>query len=251
MPPGAVVDSRGPSVSVVLTCRDEKDNIEPLVQAIPRLACEQEILFVEGHSIDGTREEIERCIRDYPGHNIRLIGQPGTGQGDAILAGFSHAQGEIVILLEADMTSPPSDVRGVYESIRDGRAAFVEGSRFTKPIPPGAMPFLNRVGNRLFAAWFSLLLGQRFTDVLCGIKGIRKSDFKLLAKGWGQWGTVDPFGDFELLLGAAKLGLVITEVPVSYDPRSYGASKTRPFRHGGILLRIMLFATFRIRWRRI
>lgn len=235
------------SLTVCLVCRDERDNIEPLVRAIPKLADEQEILFVEGHSRDGTRAEIERCIARYPEKNIRVIGQPGNGKADAVLAGFTMAQGNVIIMLEADMTSPPAEIRRIYDRICRRQAEFISGSRFARAMPTDAMPLLNRLGNRLFAIWFSALLRQRISDALCGIKAIRKSDFDRIAIRWGQWGANDPFGDFELLLGAAQLGLMIDEQPIRYGPRFYGVSKTRVFQHGAVLSRMALGALSRFR----
>jgi hypothetical protein len=235
------------SVTICLACRDERENIEPLVRAIPQLAPDQEILFIEGHSTDGTLAEIERCMALYPERNIRVLEQPGYGKADAVRTGFSASRGSVIILLEADMTSPPDDIRAVYEAIRLGQAEYLGGSRFASGFAKEAMPWLNRVGNRLFAFWFSRLLGQPISDTLCGIKALRKSDFIRISDRWGQWGAQDPFGDFELLLGAARLGLKIGERPIGYHPRSYGASKTRVFHHGAVLARISLCAFSKLR----
>ncbi len=237
----------GDSLTICLTCRDERENIEPLVRSIPRIAREQEILFVEGHSCDGTREEIERMIELYPEQHIRVIGQPGKGQGDAIREGFRLARGEIIILLEADMTSPPEDITYVYESIRRGYAEFIEGSRFVYRLPKGSMPLLNYLGNWFFAGFFSWLLRQSITDVLSGIKAIRKRDFDRLLLRWDSWGTNDPFGDFELLFGAVRLGLKTAWQPIHYYPRPYGRSKTRVFHHGPILARMAFKAFLKFR----
>jgi len=226
------------SLTICLTCRNEKGNIEPIVRAIPTVTDQQEILFVEGHSDDGTRAEIERVKEAYPEKNIRLISQPGKGQGDAIREGFSQATGAFIILLEADMTSPPADIVPVYQSLRAGFSEFVEGTRFVYPMTRESMPLTNRVGNLFFARYFSWLLRQHASDVLCGIKGISSANFKKIAARWGQWRVEDPFGDFELLLGAAQIGLKFGEIPVHYQPRPYGKTKTSAFRHGAVLFRL-------------
>lgn len=235
------------SLTVCLTCRNEKGNIEPILQAIPRVTERQEILIVEGHSDDGTRAEIERVMASYPEKNIRLISQPGIGQGDAIREGFSRACGKFIILLEADMTSPPDDIIPVYKSLQAGFGEFVGGTRFVYPMARGSMPLLNRFGNRVFARYFRWLFGQHVSDVLCGIKGISKVHFDRIAARWGQWGVDDPFGDFELLFGAIQSGLKVGEIPVHYRPRACGESKTRAFRHGAILARLAVraFVLFR------
>lgn len=231
------------SCTIVLTTRDECSNIEPMVRAIPKVGEHTEILFVEGHSVDGTREEIKRVAAAYPDKNIRLVVQDGIGQGDAIREGFKQAQGDVVILLEADQTSPAEDVLKVWELISTGRADFVNGTRAVYPMTPGAMPPVNRLGNLLFAVWFTWFLGQRTTDVLCGIKGISKRQFQKLERNWGFLGLFDPFGDFELLFGASRLGLQICEVPTRYRPRVYGQTKSRVLSHGWILARMAARAT--------
>ncbi|UCE59745.1 MAG: glycosyltransferase [Phycisphaerales bacterium] len=226
------------SASIVLTTRNEHGNIEPVVQAIPKLGASTEIIFVEGHSTDGTRAEIERVIQTYPEKNIRLLVQDGAGPGDAIYKGFCEATGDVIVLLEADQTSLPEDVLKAFEMIAAGRAEYVNGSRFIYPREAGSMPGLNIVGNQLFALWFSWFLRLRTTDVLCGIKGIDRRQFSRLRREWGFLNVFDPFGDFELIFGASRLGLKIAEVPTRYNCRQYGETKTRLFAHGMMLLRI-------------
>jgi len=237
-----------PGLTVCLTCRNEKNCIEPLVKEIPRITDEQEILFVEGHSTDGTREEIERVIQAYPDKNIRVIGQPGKGQGDAIREGFANAKGDIVILLEADLTSPPENIRYVYHCLRKNGAEFLEGSRLVyNPLSYGVMPFVNQAGNWAFALFFRWLFEQHMTDVLSGIKAIHKKNFMKILDGWGRLGIEDPFGDFELLFGAVRLGLKVGELPIHYRKRYYGSTKTRAFYHGWMLLRMSVIAFFMFR----
>ena len=230
------------SASIVLTTRDERENIEPMVRSVPDVGSHTEIIFVEGHSVDGTREEIERVIAAYPDRDIRLLGQPGTGQGDAIRTGFAAATGDVIILLEADQTSPAADVKKAFEIVASRRAEFVNGTRFVYPREKGAMPFANALGNTMFAIWFTWFLGQRTTDVLCGIKAIDRTQFRRLSKNWGSLGLFDPFGDFELLFGAARLGMKISEVPTRYGCRQYGVPKSQLVRHGSMLLRMAVRA---------
>ena len=225
-------------VTICLTVRDEEQNIEPLILALPKLCPQQEILFVEGHSRDGTVLEIKKMQSRFPEKNIRLLHQTGVGQGDAIRLAFHEAQGAILILYEGDGTSDPTDLLHVYRCMLNGHLEFVEGSRFCYPLVVDSMPFINKLGNIFFAKWFSLFLKQRTTDVLSGIKAITKKDFQMIYQTWGQLGVVDPFGDFELLYGAVRNGLKIGELPIHYKPREYGNSKTRAFRHGLYLLKM-------------
>ncbi len=231
------------SASIVLTTRDERVNIEPIVRAIPDVGVTTEIIFVEGHSVDGTREEIERVMSAFPHKRIRLLTQDGIGQGDAIRKGFSEANGDVIILLEADRTSPPEDVLKAFHVIASGHCDYVNGSRFVYPRGKDSMSLRNTIGNTLFAVWFTWFLGQRTSDVLCGLKAIDRRQFARLARRWGFLGVHDPFGDFELIFGAARLGLKISEVPTRYSARVYGESKTRFLRHGMMLMRVALRAT--------
>jgi len=235
------------SLTICITVRDEKENIEPIVKSLPILVPQQEVLFVEGHSKDGTREEIERLILKYPEKNIRVVDQPGIGQGNAIRVGFKEARGEIIILYEGDDTSEPGDIIHFYNAINSGVHEFVEGSRFVYPLKGGTMPFLNKIGNIFFAKWFSWFLGQRVTDILGGIKAISKKDFQEIHNNWGFLGIEDPFGDFELLFGAVRNGLKIGEIPMHYGVRTYGSSKSKVITHGFILLKMAFFGywTFR------
>lgn len=231
-------DAKQPGLTICVTVRDERENVEPLVRSIPDICPDQELLFVEGHSTDGTREEIERVIAAHPGKRIRCIGQPGRGQGDAIRAGFRQARGDIIILYEGDGTSDPRDLAHFYDAMREGRYEFIEGTRFVYPLESTQMPTTNKIGNILFARWFSYFLGQHATDVLSGIKAIGKAEFDMIDRSWGFLGVEDPFGDFELLYGAARFGLRVGELPMRYAPRTYGQTKTHVVRHGLRLLRM-------------
>lgn len=226
------------SLTICITVRNEKGNIEKIVKSIPKICKEQEILFVEGHSTDGTRKEILRMINQYPDKSIRVMGQPGIGQGDATRVGFKAAKGEIIIIYEGDGTSDPGDIKYFYDAMTSGRFEFIEGSRFVYPLDNKTMPVINQLGNIFFAKWFSFFLGQKTTDVLSGIKSILKKDYNLLFERWGFLGFEDPFGDFELLYGAARMGLKFGEIPMRYYPRTYGETKTKPFTHGLYLLKM-------------
>lgn len=237
--PEIVPDDKLPqSLTICLTVRDEHDNIEPMVQAIPKLCENQEILFIEGHSKDGTREEIERIAKVYPEKNVRVMGQPGEGQGDATRVGFLAAKGEVIMLYEGDGTCDSEDLKWFWEAMRTSRFEFIEGSRFAYPFDKKCMPFLKKCGNIFFAVFFSFFLGQRVTDILSGIKAISKKDFETLEKRWGTLGFNDPWGDFEVLFGATRLGLKIGEIPIRYYPRSYGKSKMGILSHGFKVLKV-------------
>jgi SAM-dependent methyltransferase len=240
-------DAEVSSATIVIPARNERGNIEAAVKRIPRFADSIEIIFVEGHSRDGTWEEIERVIAAYPGYDIKAMRQPGTGKGDAVFAAFATARGDVLMILDADLTMPPEQLPKFWDAIRSGKGEFVNGSRLVYPMEEEAMRFLNLVANKLFSLLFTWLLSQRFTDTLCGTKAICRSDYVRLAAGRGYFGNFDPFGDFDLIFGASKLGLKAVEVPIRYASRSYGETQISRFRHGFMLLRMVLFAFMRIK----
>lgn len=230
------------SVTVVVPARNEKGNVEPLVQRLPVFGSKQEILFVEGNSSDGTAEEVERVIGVYPERNIRLLKQDGRGKANAVWKAFDHAEGDILMILDADMTVMPEDLPKFYDVVISGKAEFVNGSRLVYPMEAEAMRLLNFLANRTFSRIFSYLLNERFTDTLCGTKVLTRENYKRLDAGRAYFGDFDPFGDFDLIFGASKLNLKIAEVPIRYAARTYGEPQISRFRDGWQLLRMVLFA---------
>jgi SAM-dependent methyltransferase len=235
------------SASIVVPARNERGNIEAAVNRIPRFVDPLEIIFVEGHSKDGTWEEIERVAAAYPDRNIKAMRQPGKGKGDAVFAGFDAARGDVLMILDADLTMPPEQLPKFWDAIRSGKGEFVNGSRLVYPMEQEAMRFLNLVANKAFSLLFTWLLSQRFTDTLCGTKAMCRSDYARLKAARGYFGEFDPFGDFELIFGASKLGLKAVEIPIRYASRTYGETQISRFRHGFMLLRMVLFAFMRIK----
>lgn len=236
-----------PSVSILIPCRNEKGNIEAAIQRMPRFAKDIEILYVEGHSSDGTFEECERVRDAYAGTwNIRVARQDGKGKGDAVRKGFDMATKDILMILDADLTVSPEDLPKFYQAIAEGSGEFINGTRLVYPMEKGAMRFLNYWANRTFALIFSFLLNQRFTDTLCGTKVLSKKHYENIAAGRDYFGEFDPFGDYDLIFGAAKLNLKITEVPIRYADRTYGEPQISRFRDGFLLLRMVIFA-----WRKL
>ena len=235
------------SATVVIPARNERGNIEAAVKRIPRFAESLEIIFVEGHSADGTWEEIERVAAAHPDYDIKAMRQPGTGKGDAVFVGFEAARGDVLMILDADLTMPPEQLPKFWDAIRSGKGEFVNGSRLVYPMEEQAMRFLNLVANKAFSVLFTWLLSQRFTDTLCGTKAMCRSDYARLKAARSYFGEFDPFGDFELIFGASKLGLKAVEIPIRYRSRTYGETQISRFRHGFMLLRMVLFAFMRIK----
>jgi glycosyltransferase involved in cell wall biosynthesis len=235
------------SATIVLPARNERGNIEPAVHRIPRFCDDLEIIFVEGHSADGTLEEMHRVKAAYPDCPIKVLVQPGKGKSDAVFTGFDAARGDVLMVLDADLTTPPEQLGKFWNAIQTGKGEFINGSRLIYPMEDEAMRFLNLIANKIFSYLFSWLLNQRFTDTLCGTKVLRRSDYLRLKAGRGYFGDFDPFGDFDLIFGAAKLNLKVIEIPIRYANRTYGQSQISRFRHGVMLIRMVVFAFLRIK----
>lgn len=235
------------SVSVVIPARNERGNIEDLIRRTPSMGARTEIIFVEGNSRDGTQEEIERCLRVYgEQRNLKLFGQDGRGKANAIWKGFAEATGEIVMILDADLSVRPEDLPKFYDIIASGNADFVLGNRLAYPLPPGAMRFLNRLGNIFFGWLTSRIVGQRFHDSLCGAKVMFKRDWLRMRALPPRGKTADPFCDFDLIFGASALHLKFKEVPLRYFARTYGETNISRFSDGWLLLKMSAEAFWKL-----
>jgi SAM-dependent methyltransferase len=237
------------SCSVVVPARNERGNVENAVRRIPPMGRHTEIVFVEGNSSDGTAEEIERVIAAYPDRDVKIVRQgSGVGKGDAVRKGFAVGTGDVLMILDADLTVPPEELPKFLKALCSGRGEFIHGSRLVYPMEKQAMRFLNTLGNKFFSLAFTWLLGQRFKDTLCGTKVLYRRDYQRIAAGRSYFGEFDPFGDFDLIFGAAKLDFKIVEIPIRYRERKYGVTQISRFRHGWLLLRMCLFALRRIKF---
>jgi SAM-dependent methyltransferase len=229
-------------VSVIVPCRNEAGMISEIVERVPEMGAGTELVFVEGGSTDGTREEIERHMALHSDRRISVFGQPGRGKADAVRVGFERASEDVLMILDADLTVSPDDLPKFYEALAGGYVDLVNGSRLVYDLEPGAMRFLNILGNRLFSLLFSFLIGQYVKDTLCGTKVLLRRDYEAIAAERSYFGDFDPFGDFDLLLGAARLGMKITDLPVRYGARRYGTTNISRFQHGWLLLRMSAIA---------
>ena len=236
---GGPIPTREYSCSVIVPCKNERGNIDDIVARTPELGKGTELIFVDGSSNDGTVDAIERHLRAKSRPNMRLIHQgDGKGKGDAVRKGFAAAKGDLLFILDADLTVPPEDLPKFYLALAEGHAEFVNGSRLVYPMEGEAMRFLNSLGNKFFGLALSSILEQRLKDTLCGTKVLFRRDYERIAANRGFFGDFDPFGDFDLLFGAAKQNLKIMELPVRYRARTYGETKISRFREGAILARM-------------
>ncbi len=237
-----------PIVSVVVPARNEAGNVEAIFDRVPEMGRGTELIFVEGHSTDDTFGTIERAIAAHPERRCKLLRQTGRGKGDAVRLGFAQAEGEVLMILDADLTVPPEDLPRFYEALRSGKGEFINGVRLVYPMQQGAMRFLNLLGNKFFSLAFSWLLGQTIKDTLCGTKVLWRRDYERIAANRRHFGDFDPFGDFDLLFGAAKGNLKLVDLPIRYRERAYGTTNIQRWRHGWLLIRMVTFAARRIKF---
>lgn len=239
---------RAPSTSVVIPCRNEAGHIAALVERLPDLGPGSEFLFVEGNSKDDTEQAIRDAIARNPERPLRLLKQTGHGKGDAVRLGFDQANGDILVILDSDMGVSPEDVPKFVSALVRGKGEMINGSRLVYPIEGQAMRFLNLVANKLFAVLFSWILEQQVRDTLCGTKALYREDYRRIAANRSYFGEFDPFGDFDLLFGAARLNFKIVDVAVRYHERRYGETNISRFRHGLLLARMSLFAARKLKF---
>jgi ubiquinone/menaquinone biosynthesis C-methylase UbiE len=245
-PRAATVEA--PSVSVIVPSRNEAGNIRDIIARTPEMGRHTQLLFVEGHSTDNTWEVIQTEIERNSERDCRGVQQSGRGKGDAVRQGFSSATGDILMILDADMTVPPEILPRFYDALVSGKGQFINGVRLVYPMEKQAMRFLNLLGNKFFSLVFSWLLGQPIKDTLCGTKVLWKNDYHKISANRSYFGDFDPFGDFDLLFGAARLHLKIVEVPIRYQSRQYGETNIDRWRHGWMLLKMAFFAARKIKF---
>jgi SAM-dependent methyltransferase len=237
-----------PAVSVIIPARNESGNIKAIFERTPQMGRETELIFVEGHSKDDTYEAIQREIASHPSTPSLLLQQTGIGKADAVRLGFSKARGKVFMILDADLTVPPEDLPRFYEALVSGKGEFINGVRLVYPMEKEAMQTLNFFGNKFFSLAFSWMLGQSIKDTLCGTKVLWKSDYERIAANRSYFGDFDPFGDYDLIFGAAKLNLKIIDLPIRYRERTYGSTNISRWKHGLLLMRMVAFAARRIKF---
>jgi glycosyltransferase involved in cell wall biosynthesis len=236
-----------PTVSVVIPARNEAGNIPQIFERLPEMGKGTQLIFVEGRSSDGTLEAIHANRRRFHPASCLVLEQTGMGKGDAVRLGFSQASGDVLMILDADLTVAPESLPRFYEALVGGRGEFINGVRLVYPMEDEAMRFLNLIGNRFFSFAFSWLLGQPVKDTLCGTKALWRRDYERIATTRGDFGDLDPFGDFDLLFGAARLNLKIVDLPIRYGQRRYGTTNIRRWQHGWMLLRMLAAGFLRLK----
>jgi hypothetical protein len=241
-------DRKEYSVSVIVPARNEEGTVNQIIPNIPEMGVWTEVVFVEGRSKDKTWEAINAEKNKYSEKRIQVIKQQGIGKADAVRTGIIHAKGDIIMILDADLSVHPSELPKFYKVLAEGRGEFVNGSRMVYPKEHESMRLLNQVGNKFFSVMFTWILQRRFTDTLCGTKTFFRADYLRIMKLRKHFGDFDPFGDFELIFGATKLNLDTVEIPVRYRQRTYGKTNISRFTHGWLLMKMLFFAIRKFKW---
>ncbi|MCX5862302.1 MAG: glycosyltransferase [Deltaproteobacteria bacterium] len=245
---GVSASQEKPLVSVIIPARNEEGNIPTILKRVPEMGAGTELVFVEGHSQDNTYSAIEKAIQENLNRRCKLSRQQGKGKGDAVRFGFELAEGSVLMILDADLTVPPESLPRFYDALVSGKGEFINGVRLVYPMEDRAMRFLNILGNRFFSLAFSWLLGQPIKDTLCGTKVLFRDDYNRIAENRQYFGDFDPFGDFDLIFGAAKQNLKIVDLPVRYRERTYGSTNIQRWTHGLLLLKMVAFACRKLKF---
>lgn len=237
-----------PSVTVVVPARNEAGNIEAAITRTPLMGAWTEFIFIEGGSSDHTWDEIQRVQQAYPDRRIKIMQQTQRGKGNAVREAFAEAKGDILMILDADLTMPPEELPKYYEAIQNGHCEFANGCRLVYPMDDEAMRFLNMVANKAFGIIFSWLLGQPIKDTLCGTKVLHRKNYEKIAANRAYFGDFDPYGDFDLLFGADRMNLKIRDIPIRYRDRTYGTTNINRWTGGILLLRMVIFAARKLKF---
>lgn len=221
-------------ISIIIPTHNEAGNIKHIVDNMPQIGSKMEMVFVDLPGEDATEDVIKQMIKENKGKILlKYVKQrEKTGKIGALRQGILEANGEIIIIYDADATVPPEDLEKVYLALIERKADFINGTRLVYPTEKGAMRFANHLGNTFFAKLFTWSLGQHFTDTLCGTKGFWRQDFMDFEKSKTGYDNFDLFGDFYLLLSAYRKNLRIAEVPVRYKTRRYGDTKMNRLKNG-------------------
>lgn len=213
-----------PTVTIVIPAMNEAKNLPYVLPQVP--AWVDEILLVDGNSKDGTIE-VARALRP----DIRVVQQQGRGKGAALRTGFAAATGEIIVMLDADGSTDPSEIPAFVGALLAG-ADFVKGSRFLQGGGTADMPTYRKLGNWGFVVLARILFGGSFSDLCYGYNAFWKRVLPHL--------NLDGDGfEIETMMNVRALmaGFKVAEVPSFEHERVYGRGRLRTIPDGCRVLR--------------
>ena len=241
-------DKEEKKISFIIPCKNEENNIKLFEKEIIENNQSYEYLFGDDNSSDNTDEEIDKLSKKLPDNKIIKYKGPGICKSENVYKGIEHASGDIIIIYDADLTVSFKDIEFSLNILKNTNADFINCTRMIYPQKDGAMKLFNFIGNSFFASLFSLLFKKKITDTLCGTKIFYKNDWNKIKKDISKWGMKDLWGDFDLLIGAYKNNLKITEVPVTYYERKEEGTKMTSLLSNALrMLFIVLSSYYKLR----
>ena len=233
------------SKSIIVPAKNEEGNLEDLINRIPYFGDDQEIVIICGQSKDDTLGVANKLKKENKKLNISVLTQSGKGKANAVHEAIEYSNGELIAILDSDISVDPETLEDFFKIIEDGYCDFVNGTRLIYGKEKGAMRFLNVLGNVSFQFLISIVIKQKLTDSLCGTKVFRRNYLDHL-KDWSDSSLIrDPFGDFDFIFSAAYSGQKILEYPVHYRSRTYGSTQISRFRDGWKLLIYFINSLYR------
>ena len=207
-------------LSVVVPVYNERETLETLLERVKVVPYRKEVIVVDDCSTDGSRDILKKLATESGLVDKLLCHEKNQGKGAALRTGFEAAQGDIVIIQDADLEYDPQDYAKLLEPILSGRADVVYGSRFLTTRAHRVLFFWHSVANRLLTLLSSMLTNLNLTDMETCYKVFRHEVVRALNLRERRFG-VEP----EITAKIARLGCRVFEVGISYDGRSYSAGK--------------------------
>jgi glycosyltransferase involved in cell wall biosynthesis len=220
-------------VSFLVPAYNEAATIEALLDAVWALDLEKQLVVVDDGSNDGTGEIVERWRANRDG--VVLVRQENRGKGAAVRAAIPHADGDIVVIQDADLEYDPADVPGLIEPIERGLADVVFGSRLSGGRPQRAYLFWHLVGNRFLSLLTNVLYNTTLSDMETGYKAFRADVLRSLELRQDDFG-IEP----EITAKVCRRKLRIYELPIAYYGRTYAEGKKITWRDGFKAIRVLL-----------
>jgi glycosyltransferase involved in cell wall biosynthesis len=213
-------------LSVVISCYNERNTIEALVKTVKEAPyADKEIIIVDDFSTDGTRDILRTRLE---GGGITVVyHERNRGKGAALRTGFKHANGDIVIVKDADLEYDPAEYPRIVKPILEGKAEVVYASRFMGSDAHRVVYYWHMVGNWLLTTVSNMLTNINLTDMETCYKAFRRDILEKITIEEDRFGF-EP----EITAKVAKLRCRIYEVGISYYGRTYEQGKKIGWKDG-------------------
>ncbi len=223
-------------LSIVIPVFNERDTIVSIVKAVesvPLREVEKEIVIVDDHSTDGTRDRLKMELDD--GQRRVIYHERNLGKGAALRTGFSAASGDIVLVQDADLEYNPEEYPKLLKPILDGKADVVYGSRFVGSEEKRVLFFWHSMGNKFLTMLSNMFTNLNLTDMETGYKVFRRQILEKITVEENRFGF-EP----EITAKVSKLRCRIYEVGISYSGRTYEEGKKISWKDGVSAFRCIL-----------